>query len=283
MSLHHRATREAVSRPGAAQMPAAGRARWYRAAAALTAMTIIVGCGGAGGGGDRTDGSALDGTVTVFAAASLSDALTEVARAFEAAHPGTKVELNLAGSQALREQILAGAPADVFAPAAAREMDPVVEAGEVAGEPRVFARTTLEIVVPAGNPAAVDGLADFADDDLLLGLCAVEVPCGALARQALERAGVSPRPDTDEPDVRSLLAKVAAGDLDAGIVYRPDVLAGGDAVEGIPIADHVNVVTDYPAASLARAPEPALADAFVDFLVSGDGRAIVTSFGFGAP
>jgi molybdate transport system substrate-binding protein len=238
---------------------------------------------GGGCGGDRADRSAMDGTVTVFAAASLTDALTEVAGAFEAAHPGATVELNLAGSQALREQILAGAPADVFAPAAAAEMDSVVRAGEVVGEPRVFARTTLEIVVPAGNPAAVDGVADFADDDLLLGLCAVEVPCGALARQALDRAGVSPRPDTEEPDVRSLLAKVAAGELDAGIVYRPDVLAGGAAVEGIPIADDVNVVTDYSVAALARAPEPALAGAFVDFLVSGDGRAIVTSFGFGAP
>jgi molybdate transport system substrate-binding protein len=264
-------------------MPAARRGRGTRLAAALLAMATVAACGGAGDGDDRSDRSTTEGTVTVFAAASLTDALTEVAGAFEDAHPGTTVELNLAGSQALREQILAGAPADVFAPAAAAEMDRVVEAGEVAGEPRVFARTTLEIVVPAGNPAAVDSLADFADDDLLLGLCAVEVPCGALARQALDRAGVSPRPDTDEPDVRSLLAKVAAGELDAGIVYHPDVLAGGDAVEGVPVPDDVNVVTDYPVAALARAPEPALAAAFVDFLVSGDGRAIVASFGFDAP
>jgi molybdate transport system substrate-binding protein len=282
MSSHQRAVRATAARAGGtARVPAAGRGRWTRLAAAVAAMAMLGGC--SGGGGDRADRSAMDGTVTVFAAASLTDALTEVARAFEAAHPGATVELNLAGSQALREQILAGAPADVFAPAAAAEMDSVVREGEVVGEPRVFARTTLEIVVPAGNPAAVDGLADFADDDLLLGLCAVEVPCGALARQALDRAGVSPRPDTEEPDVRSLLGKVAAGELDAGIVYRPDVLAGGAAVEGIPIADDVNVVTDYSVAALARAPDPALADAFVDFLVSGDGRAIVTSFGFGAP
>lgn len=280
MSSHERAVRGAAA-GGTAPVPAAAAGRWIRPAAALVAAVTLGACGGAGG--DRADRSELDGTVTIFAAASLTDALTEVADAFEAAHPGATVELNLAGSQALREQILAGAPADVFASAAVAEMDAVVEAGEVADEPRVFARTTLEIVVPAGNPAAVDGLADFADDDLLLGLCAAEVPCGALARQALERAGVSPRPDTDEPDVRSLLAKVAAGELDAGIVYRPDVLAGGDAVEGIPIAEDVNVVTGYPAAALARAPAPALAAAFVDFLVSDEGRAIVTSFGFGAP
>lgn len=282
MSSHGPAARDGlVCAAGTAPLPVAGRARWTPLAAVLVAVGTLWACGG--GEGDRTDRSAMDGTVTVFAAASLTDAITDVAGAFEAAHPGATVELNLAGSQALREQILAGAPADVFAPAAAAEMDQVVEAGEVAGEPRVFARTSLEIVVPAGNPAGVAGLTDFGDDDLLLGLCAVEVPCGALARQALEHAGVPPRPDTDEPDVRSLLAKVAAGELDAGIVYRPDVVAGGEAVEGITVADDANVATDYPVAALARAPAPALAEAFVDFLVSDEGRAIVTAFGFGAP
>src|SRR5918996_5274364 len=132
---------------------------------------------GGGGGGAGSPGAAasdLDGSITVFAAASLTDAFGEIATGFEDANPGVSVELNLGASSALREQILAGAPADVFASANPSNMDQVVEAGEVEGEGEVFARNQLEIVVPAGNEAGVDGLDDFADPDLLIGLCAEE-------------------------------------------------------------------------------------------------------------
>jgi molybdate transport system substrate-binding protein len=253
------------------------------------AVAVAAACGsddGAeSGAGGPDDGRAadLDGTITVYAAASLTDALTEVAGAFEATHAGVTVELNFAGSSALREQILAGAPADVFASATPDSMDQVVTAGAVDGEPRVLARNTLEIAVPAGNPGDVEGLADFADDDLLIGLCAVEVPCGELGREVLARAGVTPSPDTDEPDVRSLLTKVAAGDLDAGIVYHSDVVAAGDDVEGIAIPDAGNVVADHPVAALSDAGEPAVAAAFVDFLLAEDGQAVLESHGFLRP
>jgi molybdate transport system substrate-binding protein len=225
-------------------------------------------------------GSPVQGTVTVFAAASLTDAFTEAADAFEAANPDVTVELNLAGSQSLREQILAGAPADVFASADPSNMAQLDEAGEVEMGPRVMAHNTLEIVVPAGNPGDVESLADFADADLHIGLCAAEVPCGELGREALADAGVTPSPDTDEPDVRSLLAKVRAAELDAGIVYRTDVISAGDAVEGIAVPDDHNVVTDYPVAALAGAGEPEAAAAFVDFMLAHDGQAILESYGF---
>lgn len=226
--------------------------------------------------------SDLDGTITVFAAASLTDAFDEAIAAFEEANPHVTVELNLAASSALREQILAGAPADVFASANPSNMDQVAEAGEVEGQSQVLTHNSLQIVVPADNPGGVEDLEDFADESLLIGVCAAEVPCGEFGRQALTDAGVTPAPDTEEPDVRSLLTKVASGDLDAGIVYVSDVESAGDEVQGIDIPAEVNVVAEYPIAALARAGEPEIAAAFVDFLLSDDGQDILTSYGFSA-
>jgi molybdate transport system substrate-binding protein len=252
------------------------------------ALCLALGAAAACGSDDDSDAAGpsttaaepgLEGTITVFAAASLTDAFGEAADEFMAAHPDTTVELNLAASSALREQILAGAPGDVFASANADNMDQVVEAG-AAEDPEVLARNALEIVVPAGNPARVDGLDDFADPDLLVGLCAAEVPCGAFAREALANAGVTPDQDTDEPDVRSLLTKVAEGELDAGIVYRSDVLAAGATVEGIAIPEEVNVIAEYPIATLTASGAPDVADAFVEYLIGDEGQAILTSWGF---
>jgi molybdate transport system substrate-binding protein len=218
-------------------------------------------------------------TVTVFAAASLTDAFTELAAEFEAANEGIAVELNVAGSSALREQILAGAPADVFAAADASTMEAVIDGG-AAAEATDLVENRLQIVVPAGNPAGITGLADFADPDLLLGMCAEQVPCGRYGREALTRAGVAPSVDTNEPDVRSLLTKVEAGELDAGIVYRTDVLAGGDAVEGVEIPADQNVVATYPIAALTDSGNPDAAAAFVAFVLADEGRAILASYGF---
>lgn len=231
---------------------------------------------------ETSDGttSGLDGTITVFAAASLTDAFGEAAEAFEEANPDVTVELNLAGSSALREQILAGAPADVFASADRSNMDRVAEAGEVEGEAEILVHNSFQIVVPPDNPGEVEGLEDFADGGLLIGLCAVDVPCGDVGREVLANAGVEPAPDTEEPDVRSLLTKVASGDLDAGLVYVTDVVAAGDDVGSIDVPEDANVVADYPVAALAGAGEPEIAGAFVDFLLSVDGQAILTSHGF---
>jgi molybdate transport system substrate-binding protein len=225
---------------------------------------------------------AVEGDITVFAAASLTDAFTELGTTFESENPDASVEFNFGASSALREQILAGAPADVFASANPSNMDQVVESG-AASDPQDFATNFLEIAVPAGNEAEVIGLDDFANADLLIGLCAEEVPCGEFGREALTNAGVTPSIDTNEPDVRSLLTKIEAGDLDAGIVYVTDVMAAGDTVEGVEIPAADNVVATYPIAALTGAANPDTADAFVEFALSHQGQELLQSYGFDSP
>lgn len=235
---------------------------------------------GDGAGGDAPE---PERELLVSAAASLTDVMADVETAFEEAHPGTDVVLNLASSSTLSVQILEGAPVDVFASASAADMDRLVEAGAVAGEPRIFARNRLLIAVPEGNPAGIEGLEDFAEGDLLLGLCAEEVPCGALAREALRRAAVAPEIDTAEPDVRALLTKVEAGELDAGITYVTDVASAQAGVDGVDLPDEVNVTADYPIAVLRRTDRPELARTFVAFVRSERGRDLLTRHGFGSP
>jgi len=217
----------------------------------------------------------------VSAAASLQEAFTEIAAAFEDQHPETEVLLNFAGSSTLREQILEGSPVDVFASANIPSMDAVVEAGEVSGQRVVFALNRLQIAVPAGNPAGVESLADFADENLLIGLCAVGVPCGDFARETLALAGVQPAIDSDEPDVRALLTKVGEGELDAGIMYVTDVVASDD-VEGIEIPDEFNVVAEYPIA-VSSGNSPDAAEVFVEVVLSEVGQGILREHGFASP
>lgn len=240
------------------------------------------------GGAARTDGEpapmsapgpAVEGTLTVFAAASLTDAFEELGAAFEQAQPNVTVRFNFAGSSSLREQILGGAPADVFASANAANMEQVIDGGE-ATDSEVFAANELQIAVPPGNPAGITGLEDFGDGGLLLGLCAEEVPCGQLALEALGMAGVAPDIDTTATDVRALLTQIETGDLDAGIVYRTDVLAAGDTIAGVDIPAAANVVAEYPLAALTRTDNPDAGAAFVAFVLGDEGQAILASYGF---
>lgn len=244
-----------------------------RAVVGFAAVLVVSGCAGSGN----------QSSVLVSAAASLTDAFVEIEAAFEEANPGVDVVLNLGGSSALREQILGGAPADVFASANPSNMAQVREAGEVDGEPRVFIRNRLQIAVPAGNPAGVTGPADLAREELLIGLCAEAVPCGEFGRQALANAGVSAAVDTREPDVRALLTKIGAGELDAGIVYVTDVASSVGEVDGVDIADADNVVAEYPIAVLTGAPNRDGATDFVEFVLSDEGRAILVKHGFESP
>jgi molybdate transport system substrate-binding protein len=253
----------------------------------LLAAAVLAGCGADGTDDGRAPGNSsgpsLRGTITVFAAASLTDAFQRLGNDFEAVHPGVSVRFSFGGSSALREQILSGAPADVFASANESNMQAVVDAGAVAGRATPFVTNQLQIAVPGDNPGRVTGLADFARPDLLIGLCAEEVPCGEFGREALSKAGVEPSVDTNEADVRSLLTKIEAGELDAGIVYRTDVLAAGDKLRGIEIPAEQNVVAVYPVASLSASKDPAAASAFVSYLLSPKGQATLKSFGFGPP
>jgi len=250
--------------------------RQKRMAGVLVGSLAIAACGfGPGADSPRQQ-------VWVSAAASLTDAFLEVKTAFEEANPGVEVVLNLGGSASLREQILEGAPLDVFASANNANMDQVVAAGGAAADPRIFVRNQLQIAVPAGNPAAVTGLHDFAREELLIGLCAAEVPCGDFGRRVLTNAGVVPATDTNETDVRALLTKIEAGELDAGIVYVTDI-ASTDEVEAVEIPTSLNVLADYPIVVLDGARDPDLAAAFVEFVLSDAGQAILRGFGFSSP
>ena len=226
-------------------------------------------------------GSASANQVLVSAASSLTNAFADIEQAFEEKHPGIDILLNVAGSSLLREQILGGAPVDVFASANPAVMQMVMDAG-LADETAIFAGNRLQIGVPHGNPAGVVGIEDFADETLLIGLCAEAVPCGVLARDILTDAGIEPAIDTSEPDVRSLLTKLEAGELDAGIVYLTDVIAS-DEVIGIEIPDAFDPVTDYLIAVVADAPNLSGAQDFVAFVLSAEGQQILTAHGFTTP
>ena len=215
-------------------------------------------------------------TVTVFAAASLTEAFGELATEFEQQNPDVEIVFSFGGSSTLATQIVEGAPADVFAAASPATMATVVDAGLATADPVTFATNVLEIAVPTGNPGDVTGLADFANPDLLIAVCAVEVPCGVAADKAFTAAGITPSIDTYEQDVKAVLSKVELGEVDAGLVYVTDVLANGE-VDGIPL-DEVSPV-EYPIAAITDSEAAA---AFMAFVLSARGQAILAAAGFGA-
>ena len=218
----------------------------------------------------------------VSAAASLTDVFAELETGFEREHPGIDVVINLAGTSTLRRQILEGAPADVFASAGQADMDEVEASGLISGQPRVFASNRLRIAVRRGNPTEVEGLADLAEPERLVGLCAETIPCGRLARMVLDAAGVHAAVDSEEPNVRALLSKIAGGELDVGIVYETDVIAE-PGVEGVDIPDGVNRVNQYLIAVLVGSSPRGTAQDFVAYVLSPAGQAIVSGHGFGSP
>lgn len=220
---------------------------------------------------------ALSGTVEVSAAASLQRSFDEIARAFEAEHPGVTVQTVYDGSSTLATQIGEGAPVDVFASADEKNMAKVAAQ---APDPRVFAGNTLVIAVPTGNPGGVATLADLARVTTVL--CAPEVPCGAASATLLGNAGVGVTPASVEQNVTAVLTKVAAGEADAGLVYATDVVGRAD-VEAVVPAGADAVVNRYPIAALADAPNPIAAEAYVDFVLSAGGQAILADAGFRAP
>jgi molybdate transport system substrate-binding protein len=251
-----------------------------------TLVLLLAGCGGSADGDaaatQSTSPAGPSGTLTVFAAASLTDVFTDLGERLEADHPGLDVQFSFAGSSALATQIAQGAPADVFASANEAQMAVVVDAG-LADDPQVVAANVLQLAVPAGNPAGVTGLADLAREELAVALCAPQVPCGAAAEDVLAAAGVTAAPDTLEEDVRAALTKVELGEVDAALVYTTDVTAAGDAVEGIDVPEAEQAVNDYPVAVLADAPNPGAAAAFVELVRSEEGQQALADAGFRTP
>jgi molybdate transport system substrate-binding protein len=232
----------------------------------------------------RSRGDAGDArTVSVFAAASLSGAFRAIAAAYEAQHPERKITLNFAGSPTLVRQIQDGAPADVFAAADEASMQRLVAAKGVAGEPHIFARNRLQIVVEKGNPERIAGLADLTRPGLVVVLCGETVPAGRYALEAFQKAGVPPPAGSRELDVKAVVSKVQLGEADAGVVYATDVRAAGEAVDGIALAEAQNVVAHYPIAAIAGSAQAAAARGFIEFVRSADGAAILGAYGFLPP
>lgn len=255
--------------------------RRRRLALAAVLALALSGCAASPTAAPTPTAGRLEGAITVFAAASLRASFTELAERFEAAHPGTTVALNFAGSAYLVTQITEGAPADVFAAADEKNMGRLTDAGLVAGDPVAFATNTLQIAVPPDNPAGITSLADLAAPGVKLVICAPEVPCGAAAAAAAAAGEVTLAPVSEESSVTDVLGKVASGEADAGLVYVTDVIAAGDAVTGIAFEESAEAVNTYPIAALADAGDPQVAAAFVAFVTGAEGAAVLDSAGFG--
>jgi molybdate transport system substrate-binding protein len=225
---------------------------------------------------------ALSGSITVFAAASLTATFTELASRFEDANPGTEVQLNFAGSSDLVTQITEGAPADVFASADTKNMTKVTDA-DLATAPVEFATNTLEIAVPVGNPAGIASFADLAGDGVKTVVCAPQVPCGAATVTIEDATGVTLTPVSEESSVTDVLGKVTSGEADAGLVYVTDVAGAGDTVTGIPFAESSEAVNHYPIVRLTGSSNAEVADAFVTFVTGETGQSVLAAAGFGTP
>ncbi len=248
----------------------------------LLAAPLLTACAGSSSSTAGTPAATPSGGITVFAASSLTGAFTTLADRFERAHPGTTITLNVGGSPALATQITQGAPADVYASASTATMDAVV-AAQAANAPITFATNRLQIAVPPTNPAGITSLNDLATPGVKVALCQPAVPCGATARQVFRNATITVTPVTEEPDVKAALAKVQLGEVDAAVVYVTDVLAARGSVLGVPIPAEVNAATAYPIATLTGSKNPALAQAFVDDVLSTQGRQALTAAGFAVP
>jgi molybdate transport system substrate-binding protein len=244
---------------------------------------ILAACGSSAApssSGSAASAPALTGTVTVFAASSLTGTFTTLGHEFEQAHPGTTVKFSFGGSDTLAAQIVSGAPADVFASAAPQTMGTVKSAGLIAGNPTVFARNQLELAVPPGNPLNLHTLSDINQPTVKLALCAKTVPCGSAALAAFAVVGITPHPVTLELDVKSVLTKVELGEVDAGVVYKTDVQAAGGKVTGVAFPEAGGAINKDPIAALKNSANLSAAQAFVAFVLSAQGRSVFAAAGF---
>jgi molybdate transport system substrate-binding protein len=218
----------------------------------------------------------------VFAAASLTGAFTQLGKQFETLHPGDKVTFSFGPSSGLATQIISGAPADVFASAAPANMQQVVSAGD-ASSPQDFAKNIMEVAVPPSNPGHVRSVSNLAKSSVKVALCQPQVPCGTVAAEVFKNAGITVTPVTQQPDVKSVLAQVETGNVDAGMVYVTDVLAAGSKVKGVTIPAADNASTTYPIATVSKSSHASVAQAFVAYVLSPAGQSVLTAAGFEKP
>jgi molybdate transport system substrate-binding protein len=242
------------------------------------ALLTVTACSSDG----KASSSSPDASITVFAAASLTEPFTDLQTSLQGSGGAPSVTYSFGGSGALVTQVQQGAPADVIATADTASMQKLVDAGLVEA-PVTFAENKLEILVAPGNPLRIHTLADLARIDVLIVTTEETVPAGKYAAQILGAAGVTVDFVSKEPDVKSAVAKVTNGEADATIAYVTDVLAAGSKAEGVEIPDAQNVVAEYPIAIVKATKHRAAAAAFVDAVVKGEGQAVLRERGFLSP
>jgi molybdate transport system substrate-binding protein len=230
----------------------------------------------------NSSSAAATGTITVFAAASLQGTFTQLGKQFEAANPGDTVKFSFGASSALATQINSGAPADVFASAATKNMDQIVATGN-ASNPQNFAKNVMEVAVPPSNPAKVTSVNNLAKSSVKTALCQPQVPCGVVAAEVFKNAKITVKPATLQPDVKSVLTQVELGNVDAGMVYVTDVQAACTKVKGVTIPADVNASTLYPIAALTHSTNSSIAQAFVAYVLSPSGEQVLKAAGFEQP
>lgn len=251
-------------------------------AVAAVLVTAVAGCSSSTAGPttrSSQSSGALHGTLTVYAASSLTEAFDTIKTAFVKQHPGLTVAIRYGASSDLATQINNGAPADVFASASPKNMAAV----KAATAPVTFARNSLEIATSPKNPAKIASVADLGRSGVKVAVCAPAVPCGAVAAKVFANARVHVRPVANEANVKATLAVVESGEVDAGLIYVSDVHAAGRRVHGIPIPAKINASTDYPIAALASARNAAAARAFMAYVRSPAATSVLTADGFAAP
>ncbi|MCI0158608.1 molybdate ABC transporter substrate-binding protein [Leifsonia shinshuensis] len=263
------------------------RSRLVIAGAALTALLLAAtGCSAdasAPPASPTPTKHAITGTITVFAAASLTKTFTELGREFEKANPGSTVIFSFAGSSDLVTQLSGGAPADVFASADEKNMKKAVAAGVTGGDPVDFATNVLAIAVPPGNPAHITGWADLAKPGVKTVVCAPQVPCGAATATVETNTGVKLSPVSQESSVTDVLGKVSSGEADAGVVYVTDVKGAGKTVDSVPFPEAKDVVNTYPIVAVEQGRNATGAAAFIAYVTGREGKKVLEAAGFGTP
>ena len=256
----------------------------------VTLCIFVTACGGTTSANPAPTPAPV--TLNVFAAASLTESFTEIGMKFQTAHPGVTVKFNFAGSPTLVQQITGGATADVFASADTANMQKVSNAGLVSSS-QIFVKNRLVVIIPASNPGNINTLKDLAKKGVKIDIEAPAVPAGKYSLQVLDNMAKSPDYGSayeaavkgnfvsQEDNVKAVVQKVQLGEADAGFVYRTDVTASvSDKVKVIDIPDTFNVIAEYPIAVLKNSVHVSDAQAFMQYVLSADGQAILAKFNF---
>lgn len=266
---------------------AGGTAMATTTAASGTAMT-----GATSGTGTGADISTASGTLTVFAAASLTGSFNQMKAAIEKANPNLKITFNFGGSNTLVTQLTQGAKADVFASADTVQMGNAVKGGVISGNPVNFANNKLVLILPKSNPAGITKLQDIAKSGIKFDTAEKSVPVGNYTLQILDKMSKDASFGSDfstkvqanfvskETDVKQIVAKVQSGEADAGIVYYTDAAAAKANLIEMDIPDQFNVIATYPIAVVKGAPNATAAQAFINYVTGPDGQAILKQAGF---